>query len=150
MNNINKRKNSLKIGIIVLVVVLALSAILVVFTHRTTFTTYASTTSRAAFEDIRTGTFGNPNASNFRCVLFQRNINSNGTPANNFTYRFHGRSELSGFSLANLIDEHPCDTRANTTLRHQSYAIRQRQHISSIPLLTLITHGQGGAGQRFY
>jgi len=144
MNNIQKKnKVALKLGIIALIAVLAIGAVLVSWINRaTTVANAANVNPRATFEDIRTGTLGNPGYREFATFDFQRK-------SGNFTCRFSGSNVYSGVEIANLIDYGPGNNR-HSRLGTQSYAIRQRQHISSIPLLTLITHGQGGAGQRFY
>jgi len=142
MNTIQKKNKrlSLKIGIIALVAVLTLGAVLVSFINRTTFVAYANTqqTVSATFLDVRTGTRGNPSASTFRSMDFQRSTN-------NFTTRFQNSTRgSSGIDIASLLDRGPCGSRTFSTLRHQSYQIRQQQYISTAPLLTVITHGQGG------
>jgi len=98
MNNKTNSKNklALKLGVIALIAVLALSTIFVAFINSTTINAQASMSARATFVDIRTGTLGNPSTSLFRSTNFQANTA-------NFTYRFHGHSELSGISLANLV-----------------------------------------------
>jgi len=139
MYNLNPRNTvRLKISIIGLLIVLALCAIMLPLLAQNTTFAYANVVpTRATFEDIRTGTLGSPSAATFRSFDFQRN-------SNNFTYIFAGQNVNSGFSIAGLVDTGPGGNRQPSTLWHQSYAIRQQRYILNTPLITVVTHGQGG------
>ena len=122
------RKTMQKISIVIVIAILATATILMPRLNRTSVA-HANTGPSSTFLRTRRGTRINPGSDRaFAAFDFQQNYN-------NF---FH----YEAFQIANLND-----SRHNRTLGHQSNTItsaQNRRHISTTPLLTVITHGQGG------
>jgi len=132
----NNYKKGAIVGIILTIIAITLCAVLFLFSTRT-LNAHASTDSAATFLTIRTGTRtenftetrDGRRRTEFASYAFQRN-------PNNF------RHDVTGSCIANLTDSH----HGGITLREQSNAIlsASSSQISCRPLLTIITHGQGG------
>ena len=128
MYKTNKRIG-LKLAVVALIAVLATVGVLIPMLNRTSIA-YASTQGTpATFLTMRRGTrVATANDRAFAAYDFQRNDTN-----------FH---HIEAAAIANLNDNHH-----NRTLRQQSDTITSavnRNRISTIPLLTIITHGQGG------
>jgi len=128
-NTKTNKKTKFIVTLIILTILLVTVAVLMPILNRTSLA-YASTNDTPAiFMRTRRGVRNSPGDDRgFACFDFQRN------EAN-----FH---HIEAYEFANLLDnEH------NSTLRHQSNTITSvanRGRISNVPLLTIITHGQGG------